>query len=153
MPFPRRELGLRFSSRSCLLVLSHCAMLSPVLALFLDWKIRIANSSTASTKICQKRHLFSRLYCKNVISNVYAQTRLNSFVPVACVKQSTTHCSLNHTFATYVWVRYMTMSTFSWHKTARMSWTRRRHFQLIKWWWAGATLCDFLCDLLWIKKS
>ena len=32
-----------------------------VLVLFLDWIITIGNSSSASTKICQKQHLFHRL--------------------------------------------------------------------------------------------
>ena len=32
-----------------------------MLALFLDWIITIGNSSSASTKICYKRHLFPRL--------------------------------------------------------------------------------------------
>ena len=62
------EMGLspRFSSPT----LHYCTMLarlrseySWVLALLFDWIIIIWNSSSASTKICQKRHLFPQLHC------------------------------------------------------------------------------------------
>ena len=46
-----------------------------MLALFLDWIITIGNSSSASTKICQKRHLYP--------ATVRSQAPFPALLPVA----------------------------------------------------------------------